>query len=110
MLCYFLQPFDFPSTSTLSLRRYSIGYRREGGFSFESRVYPRSQVTTFTVERLQFLTTYNFTVRAEVRFSACFRTLLGVLSDVVTATPMETRNNKVVSTMAPFTSCTHVHL
>lgn len=70
------------------MKRYSIGYYREG-FQFQSRLYSVFTTNTFKVRNLQFLTSYNFTVRAEVQFSACFRILLGVPSDPVTAIPTE---------------------
>lgn len=89
-LYFFLQPFDFPRSATL--KRYSIGYVREG-FSFEIRRYPSFTLNTFQIRNLQFLSSYNFTVRAEVQFPSCFRTVVGVPSDPVTAVPMEARKS-----------------
>ena len=81
------QPFEFPRTA--SVRRYVISYFRAN--RFPTQIFLSSASTSFTVRRLQFQTEYNFTVRAEIRFSACYLNIPGVESDVVTATPVESR-------------------
>ena len=52
---------------------------------------PTTSSNSYTITNLRFLTSYNFTVRAEVRFTGCGFVVLGVDSDPIMATPQETR-------------------
>lgn len=81
------QPINFPSIATT--RRYRIQYRRPGS-TFLSSIFVSSPASSYTVPRLEFQTEYNFTIRAEVRFSYCFFTLSGQPSEAVSAMPAET--------------------
>ena len=73
-----------------TLRRYVISYSRSDS-TFVRRVYPSFTTNSYRVTRLDFGVTYNFTVRAEVRFSFCYPSLMGMESDTVRAAPKETR-------------------
>lgn len=84
---FYPQPFSFPPSSTFS--RYRISYRRPQDF-FTRSTSVSSTITQTTIRFLQFGSSYNFSIRAEVRFSYCFSTLFGAYSDPVNATTMET--------------------
>jgi len=80
-------PFLFPSSAVYS--RYRISYRRPQDFFTRSTSVSAGN-TQATVRYLQFGATYNFSIRAEVRFTYCFSYLYGDYSDPVNATTMET--------------------
>ena len=87
-LFFYPQRFSFPAGSTFS--RYRIRYRRPQDF-FTRSISVSSAVTQTTIRFLQFGSSYNFSIRAEVRLSRyCFSTLYGAYSDPVNATTMET--------------------
>ena len=82
------QPFIFPSVATYTYSRYRIRYRRPQ--DIYSRIVSVSSTTTqYTVHYLQF-GSYNFSIRAEVRFRRyCYSYLYGDYSDPVEATVVE---------------------
>ena len=80
------QAFSFPASA--SYARYRIRYRRPQDF-FTRSVSVSPRTTQYTLRFLQFGASYNFTIRAELRFSYCFTYLYGDYSDPVNATTRE---------------------
>ena len=83
------QPFIFPPDGTSTYSRYRIRYRRPQDI-YSRIVSVSSTATQYTVRYLQF-GSYNFSIRAEVRFRRyCYSYLYGDYSDPVEATVVET--------------------
>ena len=84
------QPFAFPSVGTYSYSRYRIRYQRPQDY-YSRTIRVSSTDTQYTVRYLQFGSSYNFSIRAEVTLTRyCYSTLYGDYSDFVDATTMET--------------------
>ena len=86
----FFDPQPVTLHSIAGYSRYRIRYRRPQDYYSRIRIVS-STATQYTVRSLQFGSSYNFSIRAEIRLSRyCYSYLYGDYSDPVDATTRET--------------------